>query len=151
MTLNFTQEQAAAVHCATQGAPKGSVFISPFIARLEDKGYHGMDLVKNIVDMYDEINSHVEVLAASIRNINHIRGAIECGADYITAPLAVLKEWAKEVNDEEESYRKPESRIPIEYHHLIVKEKDWRSCTIQHELTDAGLALFAVDWNKVLQ
>ena len=68
MTLCFTQEQAAAVHAATLGAARGSVYVSPFIGRLDDIGMHGLDLIKNIVLMYQLWNSHVMVLSASIRS-----------------------------------------------------------------------------------
>ena len=87
MTLVFTQEQAVAVHGATLGATKGNVFISPFVGRLDDRGEYGMDLVENILKMYGSANSHVEVLTASVRSIDHFTEAIRLGSDIITAPL----------------------------------------------------------------
>src|SRR3989344_909760 len=68
MTLCFTQEQAAAVYAATQGAVKGQVFVSPFVGRLDDRGENGMQLIENIVRMYQNGDGHVEVLTASVRN-----------------------------------------------------------------------------------
>lgn len=94
MTLCFSQEQAAAVYAATQGAKKGQVYISPFVGRLDDIGENGMDLVANIIKMYREAKSHVEVLTASVRNSDHLLYAIKLGSDIITAPFKVLQEWA---------------------------------------------------------
>ena len=93
MTLCFSQEQAAAVYAATKGAKKGDVFVSPFIGRLDDRGENGMDLIENIVRMYEKGDHHVEVLTASVRNLDHFLYAIKLGSDIITAPFKVLKEW----------------------------------------------------------
>ena len=71
MTLCFSQEQAAAVYAATKGS-KEPVYVSPFVGRLDDRGEDGMDLVKNIKKMYERSDGHVHVLAASIRNIDHL-------------------------------------------------------------------------------
>lgn len=87
MTLVFNQSQAAAVYAATQGAKKGDVFVSPFVGRLDDRGENGMDLIKNILQMYRAGDGHVEVLAASIRSLEHFTKTIEFGCDIITAPL----------------------------------------------------------------
>ena len=51
MTLCFSQEQAAAVYAATKGSIE-PVYVSPFVGRLDDRGDNGMDLVKNIKQMY---------------------------------------------------------------------------------------------------
>jgi transaldolase len=68
MTLVFSQQQAAAVYAATKGAKKGDVFLSPFVGRLDDRGENGMDLIKNILEMYNQGDGHVEVLSASVRS-----------------------------------------------------------------------------------
>src|SRR3989344_1099900 len=72
MTLCFTQEQAAAVYAATRGAKKGQVFVSPFVGRLDDRGQDGMDLIANIMRMYEQGDGHVEVLTASVRSVGHM-------------------------------------------------------------------------------
>jgi len=89
MTLCFIQAQAAAVYSATKGAKKGDVFVSPFIGRLDDRGENGMDLIKNILEMYKFGDGHVEVLTASVRNLNHFKQAIKLGSDIITAPQEI--------------------------------------------------------------
>src|SRR5215813_10318724 len=71
MTLCFSQEQAAAVHAATRGS-REPVYVSPFVGRLDDHGENGIDLLKNIKEMYRNGDGHVHVLAASIRSIDHL-------------------------------------------------------------------------------
>ena len=73
MTLCFSQEQAAAVYAATLGTPS-TVYVSPFIGRLDDIGLNGIDLVKNIKKMYERGDYHVHVLAASIRHADWASG-----------------------------------------------------------------------------
>ena len=93
MTLVFTQEQAAAVYAATQGAVRGQVFISPFIGRLIDRGLNGVDLVKNILRMYESGDGHVEVLAASIRTAEQVDESIAIGADSVTSYFSAVEAW----------------------------------------------------------
>ena len=93
MTLCFTEEQAGAVYAATMGAKRGDIFVSPFIGRLDDIGENGMSLIKNIIKSYKKGDTHVEVLSSSIRNIDHLLASFALGADIVTVPLGVLKEW----------------------------------------------------------
>src|ERR1700676_4699770 len=58
MTLCFSQEQAAAVYAATRGS-KQPVYVSPFVGRLDDQGDNGMDLIRNIKQMYQVSDGHV--------------------------------------------------------------------------------------------
>lgn len=151
MTLVFTIEQAAAVYAATKGAKRGDVFISPFIGRLDDKGENGMDLIKNIAELYKAGDGHVEILSASVRNMNHFMGSIANHADIITCPMSVLTEWKDDgmhVPDAAFIYGKAEL-TPIPYKPLDLT-KPWDSFDISHPLTDTGLAKFASDWNALL-
>ena len=93
MTLCFSQEQAAAVHAATKGS-KEPVYVSPFVGRLDDRGEDGMDLVRNIKKMYEHSDGHVHVLAASIRNLNHLLLSFALRAELATVSTKVLEEWA---------------------------------------------------------
>ncbi len=152
MTLCFSQKQAAAVHSATRGASKGQVFLSPFVGRLDDIGENGMDLIKNIVAMYREQQSHVEVLSASVRTIDHFLASLFYGADIITAPASVLKEWAAQgmpipVFD---FIYNTKTLKPIAYESLDLGA-DWRSLDISHPLTDKGIERFANDWNALIR
>ncbi len=150
MTLCFTQEQAAAVYAATEGAKKGDIFISPFIGRLDDRGDNGMSLVENIIKMYKGGDGHVEVLTASVRNLNHLLAALKFGTDIVTCPFAVLKEWAeKGLQLPDENFRYDTSNLkPIPFKQLSL-DKPWQSFSFQHELIDNGLQRFADDWNKL--
>ncbi len=152
MTLIFSQEQAAAVHAATLGAPKGSVYLSPFVGRLDDKGQDGISLIKNIAKMYSEINSHVEILTASLRSFDHFLGAIAAGTHLITCPEKTLDAW-KESNmqlpDENYSYNSGELTA-IPYQDLDIN-KHYSAYNIEHDLTNAGLQRFADDWNALIR
>ena len=151
MTLCFSQAQAAAVYAATKGAARGSVFVSPFIGRLDDTGQNGMDLVGNIVKMYGEGDKHVEVLAASVRDMPQFTQAIARGADIITAPYKLLSEWGKAgmpLPDGDFSYDQ-DSLPNIPYQSLDLSGP-WRLFDIKHPLTDKGIASFAADWNRLI-
>jgi transaldolase len=88
MTLCFSQEQAAAVYAATKGS-REPVYVSPFVGRLDDHGENGMDLVKNIKNMYRNGDGHVHVLAASIRHIDHLLASFALGVELATVPAKV--------------------------------------------------------------
>ena len=152
MTLCFSQEQAAAVYAATKGAKKGDVFVSPFVGRLDDRGENGMGLIKNILRMYKKGDGHVEVLTASVRNVQHFLYGIKLGSDIITSPFKILKEWAEEgmpLPDADFAYEKGNLKgIPYKEIDLT---KDWRSFDIRHDLTDIGIERFSRDWNALIQ
>lgn len=140
MTLVFTQEQAAAVYCATK-SEGADVFVSPFVGRLDDLGENGMDLIKNIIKMYEDSDHHVAVLTASVRNLNHFLYALALGSDIITAPFKILKQWAESGMGNLKS---------IPYQELDLNQS-WRRFNIKHELTDKGIARFASDWNSLIK
>ncbi len=151
MTLCFSQAQGAAVYAATRGARKSQVFISPFIGRLDDMGQNGMDLIANIVKMYRAGDSHVEVLAASVRSMEHFQCSLALDADIITAPLSILKEWADSgLAFPDADYRyNPKASWPIKYE-MLSMTGDWHRFNIHHELTDKGIKKFSEDWNALL-
>lgn len=150
MTLVFSEEQAGAVHCATRGAKKGDVFVSPFIGRLDDIGENGMDLIKNIRQMYDEAGSHVEVLAASIRSMEHFLYSLALRADILTVPSKNIKEWLALGQPAGEGYVYDAKNLkPIPYKKLDLS-KNWRDFDIAHPLTDKGVERFASDWNSLI-
>lgn len=152
MTLCFTQEQAAAVYAATIGATRGQVFVSPFIGRLDDRGENGMQLIENIIEMYKKGDGHVEVLTASVRNLDHYLQAIKLGSDIITNPYKILKEWGdtgSPVPQDDFQYDAGNLR-PISYQEIDLT-KNWEEYNILHELTDAGMERFSADWNNLLK
>jgi transaldolase len=89
VTLCFSPNQALLA------AKAGAHFISPFIGRLDDIHIDGMDLVAEIRQIYDNYDYATNILVASIRTPNHIKQAALIGADYATAPPAVLKSLVK--------------------------------------------------------
>jgi len=151
MTLVFSQEQAAAVYAATQGANPGQVFLSPFIGRLDDRGERGMDLIANVISMYKKGDGHVEVLTASVRSLDHFFEAIKLGSDIITTPHKILKAWADggmKMPDAKFKYQAPDLK-PIEYQQIDLG-KPWQRYNLRHDLTDAGLEKFSADWNALI-
>lgn len=151
MTLCFTQSQAAAVYAATRGGRKGNIFVSPFIGRLDDKGENGMDLIANILCMYDKGDGHVEVLTASVRNLDHFMYALKLGSHIITSPFEILKEWGKKglpVPGSDYSYDAHGFK-PIPYEEIALS-KPWQGYDIRHELTDKGMERFSSDWNSLI-
>ena len=72
---------------AILAAKAGAAYISPFIGRIDDGGWDGVKLIEQIVHIYSIQGYKTEVLAASIRNPNHIIRCAEAGADVCTCPL----------------------------------------------------------------
>ncbi len=152
MTLVFSQQQAAAVYGATKGAKKGDVFVSPFVGRLDDRGENGMQLVANILKMYEKSDAHVFTLTASVRTLAHLLYALKLKSPIITLPFKVFKQWSEtgfQLPDGEITYA-PSDLVPIPYIELDLK-KPWTSFDIQHELTDIGIEKFSADWNSLVK
>lgn len=152
MTLCFSQEQGVAVYVATKGAKKGDVFLSPFIGRLDDIGEDGMSFIENTVKMFQQGDGHVEVLAASVRTLEHFMQALYLNTDIITAPAKILKAWA------EKNMPLPDNRSTYDAKNLqkldfenVDLNKEWPEYNIQHKLTDQGIEKFVSDWNKLLK
>ena len=152
MTLCFTQEQSAAVYAATRGGKKGDVFVSPFIGRLDDRGENGMDLIFNILRMYQKGDGHVEVLTASVRNLDHLLYAIKLGSDIVTVPFKILKEWG------DKGLPMPGNNYQYDQHGLrnipykdIDLTRSWQEYDISHDLTVKGMERFSADWNTLIR
>jgi transaldolase len=89
VTLCFSATQALLA------AKAGATFISPFIGRLDDTGIDGMELIREIRQIYDNYGYETEILAASIRTVNHVKDAALIGADVCTVPPATLRALVK--------------------------------------------------------
>ena len=107
MTLCFSVNQALLAALA------GATYISPFVGRLDDIGYDGMQVVKDIVDIFEHYELPTQVIAASIRHTQHCVAAAKAGAHIATIPYNILMQM------------------------------------IRHPLTDAGVARFLADWQRV--
>ena len=88
-TLCFTAPQALL------SAKAGATYISPFLGRLDDIAHVGMDLVRDICEIYRNYGFKTQVLAASIRNPLHVVDAAKAGAHVATMPYAVLQQLMK--------------------------------------------------------
>ena len=84
VTLCFTPGQALLA------AKAGAYIISPFVGRLDDIGYTGMDLVRSIAQIYKNYNYKTQILAASLRSPTHVIDAALAGAHIGTMPFKVL-------------------------------------------------------------
>lgn len=89
VTLCFSAAQALLA------AKAGATFISPFIGRLDDMGEDGIKLIQQIREIYDNYDDlETEILAASIRSVNHVRDSAIAGADVATIPPQLLQSLA---------------------------------------------------------
>ena len=90
VTLCFSANQALLA------AKAGATFVSPFIGRLDDIGLNGMELIREIRTIYDNYpDLSTDILAASIRTVNHVKEAAMIGADVATIPPGILKALVK--------------------------------------------------------
>ncbi|AEL24089.1 fructose-6-phosphate aldolase [Cyclobacterium marinum] len=83
-TLVFSPGQAILA------AKAGASYLSPFIGRLDDISFDGLDLIAQIVHIYQNYGFETEVLAASVRHTMHLVKCAELGADVVTCPLKVI-------------------------------------------------------------
>jgi transaldolase len=88
-TLVFSAGQAILA------AKAGATYVSPFIGRLDDISYDGIELIDQIVQIYQMQAYQTQVLAASIRHTVHIVKCAEAGADVVTCPLNVITDLLK--------------------------------------------------------
>ncbi|MEO0338795.1 MAG: fructose-6-phosphate aldolase [Bacteroidota bacterium] len=83
-TLVFSAGQAILA------AKAGATYLSPFIGRIDDTNWDGMQLIENVAEIYAIQGFETEILAASIRNSKHIVDAAKSGADVVTCPLKAI-------------------------------------------------------------
>lgn len=83
-TLVFSAGQAILA------AKAGATYLSPFIGRLDDISFDGLELIQQIVHIYNVYGFETEVLAASVRHTMHLIKCAELGADVVTCPLKVI-------------------------------------------------------------
>ncbi|MBI4368465.1 MAG: fructose-6-phosphate aldolase [Candidatus Omnitrophica bacterium] len=89
VTLCFSANQALLA------AKAGATYVSPFIGRLDDISYQGMDLIRDIKTIYRNYGYTTQVLTASIRNPLHVLDAAKAGSDVATVPFKVLEQIVK--------------------------------------------------------
>jgi transaldolase len=91
--VNFTL--CFSLNQALLGALAGAAFVSPFVGRLDDAGHDGMEVVRDIVDVFDYYQLPAKVIAASIRHPEHCLAAAKAGAHIATVPYKVLTQMIK--------------------------------------------------------
>lgn len=89
MTLVFSPSQALLA------AKAGATYVSPFVGRLDDVSHYGMDVVGQIIEIYENYNFETEVIVASIRNPLHLVEAARIGAHIATIPFSVIEQLLK--------------------------------------------------------
>ncbi len=89
VTLCFSANQALLA------AKSGAFFVSPFVGRLDDIGKIGMDVVREIKQVYDNYKFKTQILVASVRNPIHVLDAAKIGADIATVPYSVFEQLFK--------------------------------------------------------
>ena len=89
VTLCFSANQALLA------AKSGAFFVSPFVGRLDDIGKIGMDVVRDIKQVYDNYKFTTQILVASVRNPIHVLEAAKIGADIATVPYSVFEQLFK--------------------------------------------------------
>jgi transaldolase len=89
VTLIFSANQALLA------AKAGATYVSPFVGRLDDISHQGMDVVADIMEIYENYLFETEVIVASVRNPLHVLEAARMGAHIATIPYAVISQLAK--------------------------------------------------------
>ena len=102
---------------ALLAAKAGATYVSPFVGRIDDIGHTGMDVVREIVQIYDNYGYSTQVLAASIRHPTHVLEAAKAGAHVATIPMKVLEQMVKH---------------PLTDKGIELFNKDWAAHTAKH-------------------
>jgi len=89
VTLIFTANQALLA------ARAGAAYVSPFLGRLDDISQRGVDLIREIADIFANTNLETKIIAASVRNPVHVTDCALAGADIATVPYAVIAQMVK--------------------------------------------------------
>src|SRR5262245_66196879 len=101
--------------------------------------------------MFAQGDHHVLVLAASIRNLQHLLYAFHLGSELVTVPAKILEQWAKEgmpLPGDDFAYTPVGAEIPYKELNL---EQPWEQFNIGHELTTKGIQKFVSDYNSILR
>ena len=109
VTLVFSATQAILA------AKAGAYFVSPFVGRLDDIGQNGMDLIRDIVQIYNNYEFKTQVLVASVRHPIHVVQAALMGADICTLPAKVFEQMLKHPLTDRgvEQFLKDWEKVPV--------------------------------------
>lgn len=171
-TLVFSQEQIFAIclheEIIQRETPVKNLwppFISPFVGRLDDLDFDGMDIVKYGMQIKKIFNAKLWMLEASVRELEDFKRGIELGSELITAPAKTYRAWFDLSREEQNAVNPKEHEealqtIPtwqaptallttqtlLEFQNLI----DSGILNINHPLTEKGISRFADDWKAIL-
>jgi transaldolase len=95
MGINVNQTLIFSPLQALLAAKAGAAYVSPFIGRLDDVAHYGMDLVEQILTIFDNYAFDTEIIVASVRHPVHVLEAALLGADIATVPFKVMTQLAK--------------------------------------------------------
>ncbi len=172
-TLVFSQEQIFAI-CLHEEIVERNFsprsmwppFISPFVGRLEDKEFDGMDIVRQGMRLKKMFDAPTWMLEASVRKVDDLAQGIQLQSELITAPAAVYREWFSLSEQEREKVihgepdelldQVPEFHPPVEFLTTNTIEDFYRliesgTLNINHPMTDQGIDRFIADWNALLE
>lgn len=171
-TLVFSQEQIFAIclheeilQRENQIESKYPPFISPFVGRLDDLHFDGMDLVENGMTIKKMFNVEMWMLEASVRLIEDFKRGIELHSELITAPAKTYKEWfgltqnerdAIHPQDHEETlnsiptWETPLALLTTQSIEEFMQLLESGTLNINHPLTDKGILRFNADWAAIL-
>ena len=109
VTLVFSAPQAILA------AKAGAYFVSPFVGRLDDIGQNGMDLIRDVVQIYSNYEFKTQVLVASVRHPIHVVEAALMGADICTLPAKVFEQMLKHPLTDRgvEQFLKDWEKVPV--------------------------------------
>ena len=172
-TLVFSPEQIYAiclheeiVQREFEPQSKWPPFISPFVGRIDDQEFDGMDLVKQGMKLKKIFNTPLWMLEASVRTIDDVKRGIEVKSELITAPAKVYQEWfslseeertsISELSDEEVLNALPVWDPPVEFLTTSSMDDFYRliesgTLNVNHPLTDKGIDRFVADWQAILK
>jgi transaldolase len=172
-TLVFSPEQIYAIclheeiiQREYEPQSKWPPFISPFVGRIDDKDFEGMDLVQQGMKLKSLFNASTWMLEASVRSIEDLKRGIELESELITAPASVYTDWFALSEDEQnskvvipdEALRNdlPEWEPPVEFLTTGSIEDFYRliesgTLNVNHPLTDSGIDRFVADWKSILE
>ena len=100
---------------AILAAKAGAYFVSPFVGRLDDIGQNGMDLIRDIVQIFNNYEFKTQVLVASVRHPIHVVQAALMGADICTLPAKVFEQMLKHPLTDRgvEQFLKDWEKVPV--------------------------------------
>jgi transaldolase len=146
MTLGFDQNQAFSVAAISSNIYSNQVYFSCFVGRVFDNGCDGIANIANIMRMYQDINTPVQILACSFRTLDQFLACLALGVDIVTVNLDIIKQWQKHdfivPSLSSFHFNEPKPKY-LDILHL-------NPSLVNHPSSMAGIVKFASDWNSAI-